>query len=217
MGLRNLLFVLVFGVAMASTPVQRVEASEETTAHEASDTHGAHQLNWFDFSQKGAPPLIALLINFACLCLIVYLMLRKPLSNRFSERKASFENEMKEASDLKLKAQAALETARQKTRDLDQEMDKLRREILDVGKAESARILEDAETLSERLRSDALAMVEQEVARLSQAIKKQVVEEIIAMAKAQIEQQLNSEDHDRFIATYITTVDDDRASMPPEP
>ncbi len=176
---------------------------------------GGHGLNLFDFSREGAPPLVALVFNFACLILLLYFILRKGLNARFKNRKEALETALKEAEEMKASAEKALADARAKINALDREMSKLRGEIIDTGKSESTHILEQAEKQSERMRNDAKAMVEQEIARMAHGIRQDVVEEIIKMAEQRVQEKVESTDHSRIIGDYLQGIAP--LSIPPRP
>ncbi len=174
-----------------------------TSAQEEGPGHGKPHLNWFDFSNKEAPPIAALIFNFICLVILVYFIVRKSLSQRFKTRKTVLEEAIKEAADMKAKAEKALAEARAKSEALDSEMAKLRGEIIDAGKSESAQIMEDAEKQSKRLRADAKIMVEQEIARIAQSIREEVVTEMVNLAGQRVQEKIERSDHDRLSKEYL--------------
>jgi F-type H+-transporting ATPase subunit b len=174
-----------------------------TSSQESGGQHGGSHLNWFDFSNKEAPPIAALIFNFICLVIIVYFIVRKSLGQRFKSRKTVLEEAIKEAADMKAKAEKALAEARAKSEALDTAMAKLRGEIIDIGKSESAQIMEDADKQSKRLRADAKIMVEQEVARIAQVIREEVVTEMVDMAGKRVQEKIERSDHDRLAKEYL--------------
>ncbi len=186
------------GAELIAEAETAVDSTEEPGAK-----HGEGYLNWFDFSNEEAPPLAVLIFNFICLVVIVYLIVRKSLGQRFKNRKTILEEAIKEAADMKAKAEKALAAARTKSEALDSEMEKLRDEITEAGKSQSAQILEDAEKQSKRLRADAKIMVEHEVARIALAIREEVVTEMVSMAGQRVQEKIERSDHDRLANDYL--------------
>ncbi|MCP4603983.1 MAG: ATP synthase F0 subunit B [Proteobacteria bacterium] len=204
--LKHLVLFAAFAFVFAGSPVMAEEAAKEAAGDQhASEEAGHHaeHLNWFDFTDEHSTPVVALLFNFICLLLIVYFILRKPLSQKFKDRKETLEKAINEANQMKARAEKALSQARSKMQAIDVEMARIRQEILDAGKAESARILEDAEAQAERMRSDAKAAVEQEIARLAQGIREQFADEVVAMAEQLVHKQIESVDHERLARDYL--------------
>lgn len=194
-----LVAVLSGGIGFA----QNDALASSTAEAEHGEGHHETTLNWIDFSNKEAPPLVALLANFIILFGILYLILRKSLSARFQNRKDDFETALQEAEDMKARAEKIFREARAKIDAIDLEMAKLREEILGVGKAQSTRILEDAEAQSTRIRSDAKTMVAQEIALLAESIRKQVVEEVVSMAERVVRENIEESDLDRITQNYV--------------
>lgn len=216
-GIRILLVAALLGISTLSVSAFATEEAEAhgAAAHGAA-AHGEEPLNWFDISNKDAPPLSALIFNFAVLVLLVYLMLRKSLSARFKNRQATLETEIKEAREMKDKAEKALKDAKAKIESIDLEMAKLREEILSAGKAESSRVLADAEAQATRLRADATAMVDQQLAQMTHEIRKEIAEEVVGLAERLIRERISAKDRDRFVDEYLNEIAPRTSSIPSE-
>jgi len=176
---------------------------------------GSHELNLFDFSNESAHPLVALVINFALLAVIVYLVLRKPLGKRFQNRKAELVKAIEEAREAKTRAEEAAEAAREKMAAIDRELSRLREEIRGAGKTESAHIVETAEARSRRLIDDTRLLIEAEVARAAQDIREEVAERIIEEARQLIRDRISQADHERIHAEYLNDISREGASPSP--
>jgi F-type H+-transporting ATPase subunit b len=173
---------------------------------------GRGELNLFDFSNESAHPLVALVINFALLVVIVYLVLRKPLGKRFRDRKADLVKAIEEAREAKARAEEAAEAARAKMAAIDQALSRLREEIRGAGKTESAHIVEAAEARSRRLIEDTRILIEGEVARAAQGIREEVAERIIEEARQLIRDRISEADHARLHAEYLNEISKEGAS-----
>lgn len=208
---------LVLGAFIAFTPAGA--ASE--TSHDTADTHTqaeshtpGHSLNWFDFTNDGAPPIVALVFNFACLIVILYFILRNGLSARFKNRKEDLEGALAEAAKMKEEAEKAIAEARGKIDAIDLEMARLREEILGIGKAESERIIKDAQESAARIRSDAQAMVQQEISRVVHELREEVVGEIILLARERIQANIQAADQEQRADNYMAEMMP-QTSLPP--
>ena len=198
--------------ALALSPAHSAAADAEDAHAEAShDGHGQRDLNWFDFTDPETPPLIASFFNFALLAVLVYLILRKPIGEKVRTRRDTLEAAVSEAREMRDRAEAALAEAREKTEALDLEMARLRKEILDRGKAESDRIDAEAEKRSDRIARDAEALVEQEIARMSQRIREEVVDGVIGRAEEILRETVRAEDQARLSSEYAESMDAGRA------
>ena len=187
--------------------------ADEAGAHEEGghDAHGAHSINWWDMSDGAdgeTPPLGFMFINFALLLVLVFMIMRKPIRNRVKVRRDSLEKALAEAKEMTGKAEAALSEARSRMEALDIEMARIRKEILEAGKAESARISRDAEERSKRMQEDTAALVDQEVVRMSAAIREEVVEGILTSAKRSLAEKIGGADHARLSREYLESINE---------
>lgn len=164
---------------------------------------GPHSLNLFDFSSETSHPLVALVINFILLAIIVYFILRKPLSKRFKDRHADLVQAIEEAKAAKERAETAARAAREKMARVDQEMESLRDEIVAAGKATDAHMVSEAEARAKRLIEDTRTLVDSEVARITQGIREEVVEQIVEAAKQLIRDKISEEDNRRLTREYL--------------
>jgi F0F1-type ATP synthase membrane subunit b/b' len=213
---------LVFTLAIAACPVAALaegddhgdQAAEEAHDAAAGEAHGIDAVNWIDFGDPHTPPLVPMFVNFALLLVVVYFILRGPIGGGAKERRVRLEQEIEAARVVKEEAEKALKEARAKVEALDQEMAKLRKEILDGGQAEAARITEEASRRAERLQADTAALVEQEVARMSQAIREEVVSGVVDRAEAIIREKIRDDDQARLAREYLQSMSETSVDKP---
>jgi F-type H+-transporting ATPase subunit b len=183
---------------------------EEAAAHE-DGAHGAHAINWWDMSDGAdgeTPPLGYMFINFALLLVLVFMIMRKPIGRRVRVRRETVEKALAEAKEMTARAEAALAEARGRMEALDVEMARIRKEILDAGKGESERIAGEARDRSRRMQEDTSALVGQEVARMSAAIREEVVEGIVSAARDLLARKIGGADHARLSREYLESIND---------
>ena len=201
MRFKYILLIAVFASIFCGILASAGKPVEDTQTEHAGHEHG--ELNWFDFSQKGSPPVVALIANFVILVLIVYFVLRKPLGLRFKNRKETLVQALKEAEDAKSRAEKAIEEARARIEAIDSEMASLRDEILGAGKAAGDRLLKDAKEQGDRMRADAKAMVEHEIAQMAQGVRQQVAQDVVEMAERLVKEKIGHADHSRLTDEYL--------------
>ena len=195
--------ILIFSISLLVTNPHALLA--EAAVDEASH-HEAPHLNFFDFSAEDSHPLVALFFNFIALVVIVYLLMRKPLGNRFKQRKEALETALAAAGAAKEKAEAAIRTARSKSEAIDEEMAKLREEIIVSAEKESAAIVARAEAQAKRLLDDTESLVAHEISMLAENLREEVVEDIVKQATDEIRRQISDADHQRLAAGYLSEV-----------
>lgn len=188
----------------------KIDHNQEPAA-EASEGHGTHEaqgLNWFDWGNKEDPALGFMIINFVLLAVLVYRIMRKPISKMVTARRESLEAALKEANELREEAQKALRTATERMDTLELEMSRIHEDILNAGLAESQRITKDSERRLKRMDDESAALIEQEVVRMSAEIRREVVDAIATNAQHIILKKIQVSDHDRLAKDYMKSMNE---------
>ncbi|MBN2529111.1 MAG: hypothetical protein JXR76_22165 [Deltaproteobacteria bacterium] len=202
--LRTLVVAGMFILTFSLPGLANGAASEHGAS--AAGEHDAQALNWMDLSNTETPPLVPMFFNFIVVAGLVYLLMRKSLSAKIRGRKEDLEKALAAANALKKEAEEALAIARDRNDALDVEMAKIRSEVIAAAKAQAAHIEKEATARAERMRRDAETVISQEVATLAAQIRRDVVEEIVAMAEKKIVEKLSGADHDRLAKEYVSSV-----------
>ena len=155
--------------------------------------HGEHSLE-----------LVAAVVNFIILIFIIHKLASKPLANHLTSQRKEIEDGMREAADMKAKAEAAYKEYNERLETLDDEVAKLRSEIEAAAELEKTRIVEDAKADAVRIKADTEAMVERHASALSDAIRREVVEASIAAAEETLRKALTSEDQRKLADNFST-------------
>jgi len=208
-----MLLRLIFGLVLACALCGAGTASAAPTETAAEAEHdGPHEgLNWFGWTGFGdegetRPALGFMFINFIIVGIVTFLILRGPIGRRMSTRRESLVKALEDANAMKAEAQRALEEARAKMEMLEVEMARIREDLLSSGKAEAARIGAEADKRAVRMHEDAGAAVQQEVARMSQEIREEMVHAVIAAAERAVTEKINAADHARLSTEYVDSI-----------
>lgn len=206
-------FAFLFSLALSVfAPITEVAADDSASAESEASSHEGHgpkPINLFDFSseaRKEAAPLAATFLNFAILAVLVYLIMRKPLANMFKNRKAEIVKALLEAEAAKATAEAAISEARAKMEAVDKEMEEIRATIIAIGEKEAVRIAASAKSQAQRLAADTEILVDQEIARIAETIRKEAVERIVAEAALIIREKITEGDRTAISQKYLEEV-----------
>jgi F-type H+-transporting ATPase subunit b len=164
-------------------------------------------INWVDFKNSEIPALLAVMVNFALLLILLVFFVRKPLVKALRDRKERVETAIAQANRMMAEARAAMDGARAKMDAMDMEMARLRAEILGAGKSESERIVAEAKARTERMRADTSTAIEQEIARMAETLRAEIVEKVMAEAEAMVRQKAGPSDQERLAREYLASVD----------
>jgi F-type H+-transporting ATPase subunit b len=188
------------------------------------DAHGGHHvptfgdINWFYgvlgeregvepsfiYRPKGMPaPFGAYLLNAAVLYFILFRFLKKPVSEGLRKRKSSILKGMEEASRMRKDAEARLAEYEKKLANIDEEIERVRREMREDGEAERARILAEARVRRERMERDARLLVEQEFAAVREQLSKELISASFRSAAAALQTRVTADDQQRLADEYL--------------
>ena len=184
--------------------------------------HGPAPINWYYgmlletdtqepnllFRPKGMqPPLGAMILNAGILFFVMYRFGRRPLAEAVKKRKASIMHGMDEAGRMRDEAEDRLAGYEEKLESIDEEVERLKREMRAAGEAERARILAEAKERSQRMEREALILIEQELKAARQALVSEAVEGAVKSAAAHLAKEIGAADHARMADEYLAALD----------
>lgn len=202
-------------------------AHEGAEGHEGVGEHeGMHAPGKFNFAdsdrfkqekelaEKGAPgphggtlvpttPYIYLLINFVVLLAIYFYAGKSGVVRELKARRETVSRELDEAAKIKAEAKAKLDEYSARIGKLDDELQRIKAELVAAGEAERDRIVKEAETKAERMRKDAEFLLSQELKQLRNDLIAQTVDAATAAAQAVLKSSVTQADHDRLADQYL--------------
>lgn len=177
-----------------------------------------HDINWFYgvlgeregvepsfiYRPKGMPaPFGAYLLNAAILYFILFRLFKKPVADGLKARKASILRGMDEAARMRKDAQARLADYEHKLEHIDDEIERVRREMREAGEAERTRVLAEAREQRARMERDARLLVEQELAAARETLTREMVTSAVQSSVRLLEERLAGDDHQRLADEFL--------------
>lgn len=204
---RRLMFAaaLTFGTAGFAFAQPIPDSAEEAMGEDVHDGKPTHheQLSLKEiFGGEHSWEFWGAVVNFAVLLFILGRMGGKPLADYLEQRRNGVEEGMKEAAEIKAKAEAMYNEYQERLKTMDTDMAKLRKDIQEAAEADKKRILAEAEQSAARLRKDTEALIEQQSRELSESIRAEVVTASIAAAEEVIKKALESGDQERLAQQF---------------
>jgi F-type H+-transporting ATPase subunit b len=220
----------VAAVAVAVPAFADVEQQETEVAHEESTgAHGGTALepqheqpfNWADgflgekdgvepsvlWRPKGTPPpFLANIINAGILVWILVAAGKKPVAEALKQRKSRLIGAMEEAGRMKAEAQVTLTQYEERLRHLDDEIERIRREMREAALSEQQRVLTEAKERRTRMERDAALLVEQERKGAREILIRETVTGALKSAEQILVKHLGEADKDRLASDFLATV-----------
>ena len=169
---------------------------------EDNSTHH-EKINWFSFSDKETPPLIANIINFVIFALILYFALRKPLKNYLELRHKTIKEKLEEAEKLKSEMEMKYKEYTRKLEELDKILASLKEEYRKLGEQRYNRIVAEAEKKGEKIIEDVKKVIEMEREHAIEELRRFAIEVGIEMAEKLLKERLRAEDKERLFKESI--------------
>jgi F-type H+-transporting ATPase subunit b len=228
--MRFSIHVLLVGAMLVAAPVWADEpaAAEhgEAPAHgSGSGEHGHaahaptfHDINWYYgllgerpdvepsvlYRPTGMPvPLAALLFNTAILFYLLYRLGARPISEGLKQRKQTLLRGMDEAAKMRRDAEAQLKSYELKLERIEDEVERVKREMQATGEAERQRALAEARERRARMERDARQLVEQELKAIRERLQRELVESAVRSASEELSKRLSQADQERLAEEYV--------------
>lgn len=147
---------------------------------------------------------IASVINFTALLALLGYVAKKKLRASLEARRNEISKSLDEARALKAEAEAKHAEYKKRLAALDTELASIREEMLNAGRLDSARIVEEAEKKAERLRRDTDFLIEQRMKSLKLEVTREAVNGAIDAAATILREKTTAEDQQRLSRAYVT-------------
>jgi F-type H+-transporting ATPase subunit b len=151
--------------------------------------------------------LIWRVINTLGLVVLLVYFLKKPLVTFFSERTAGIKQDIADAREMLLKAEATIKEYEAKIAGMEKELERMRGELRKAADAESEKVVANAERMSKGVVEAARLAGEQEVRKAKTELQNEAVTLAVKLAEALIRDKINEQDHQRLVQEYLAKVE----------
>jgi F0F1-type ATP synthase membrane subunit b/b' len=196
----------------------------EDAAAAGHDAHGAHapsfhDINWYYgllgerdgvepsllYRPTGTPvPFAALLFNTALLFFVLYKLGARPISEGLKNRKQTLLRGMEESAKMRRDAEAQLKGYQLKLERIEDELERVKKEMQSAGELEQKRVLAEARERRQRMERDARQLVEQELKAVRDKLLRETVESAVKSAAETLSSRLTPADQERLAEEYVS-------------
>ncbi len=179
-------FILFFSIFFCS-----IIFAAHTGAHDAGHSSEEFKAQLWDFVWK--------IINFGILAFLFYKLLKKPLKGFLSSRREKIETAIVEAENSLKLAKDREREYEEKIKNLEKERAKIIEQYKQEGELEKKRIIELAEEKAKKIVEQAQNIIELEIIKEKEEIKKKTAQKILILAEELVKKNINEDDHKRII------------------
>ncbi len=165
----------------------------------ASEGEGGHKgIQWMD--------LIKRTINFAALVFFLWYLIADKIKKYFSERRIDIANLLEEVDKEKNDAEQKFILYEQKFKEVEKDIEEITKALTGEIENEKNKIIEEGKVNSLRIIEQAKAAAEQEVINSRQKLRNYVVELAGSMAMSIVSKRMTNDDQERLVEEYINEV-----------
>lgn len=184
----------------------------------AEDAHAAEEHGEADEGEHGGHGELSLIgvlkstdfqaqvFNFLSLVAILVIFGRKPLQTFLETRRQTVEVGIAEGTKLKLAAEAKHKEYSDRIAQIDEELAKLRSDILKAARTEKERIIAEAEERAKRTRAETDELIAQQMQQLQLSLSREVVDAAVSAAEKMLQGALKADDQQRLAQDYVKQV-----------
>jgi F-type H+-transporting ATPase subunit b len=206
---------------MAATPATAQERPEGALADEpglagepppADLGHGEHATSFWDVWALDNYELWGPVVNFLLFLFLIVFFGGPRIRQALQSRRAKIEQDLTEARELRAAAQATYDEYTSRLQQLDQEMAKIRQEMIRAGEAERDRIVAEAEGKASRMRRETQFVIDQQLKQLRKDLTREAVEAAVTTAEKVLTEKITPADQQRLAKEYLGSLQNDSAS-----
>lgn len=174
-------------------------------AHGAGADHGGHGDHEAPFNTV---QFLASIVNFFLWAFVIFYLARGPVTEFLRNRRHEVEEGIAKAERMQAEAQRVFDEYSERLEKLDDELDKMRAEMVQAGEAERDRLVADAEEKAARMRKDAQFLIDQQMKQLRVDLTKEAIEAAVSAAGTMLEAQASADDQKRLADEYLAHLKD---------
>ena len=166
----------------------------------ASDSHeAAEPMKWdaTDWYQ---------VMNFAALVAILFILLRKPVSEAFKDRIKGIRDQLQSLEAKKREAEKQLAEYEESLLRFEKEAEKIVDEYIRQGQEAKERIIQEARDTAEKIGKQARRNIEHEFELAKLKLMDEVLEKAFIKAEEKIKDRITPDDQERLVDEYIQKV-----------
>lgn len=143
------------------------------------------------------------IFNFLLFVSVLFVVLKKPVAEFWRTRAHQIAFDIEEARRLRQEAGKKVLELESRIKGLDDEVQNLIRSLRQEGIHEKEKILSDSKSYAEKLKVDAKRIIQQELQKTKEQLRRELVGNSIRIAEKEIRDQIGEEDQSRLSERFI--------------
>jgi len=192
-------YLLVFFALLFFLGTNITFASSNADHNESGDSHEHVSKGWVATDTYRV-------MNFALLAIVLFILLKKPVSESLNGRIKDIKKQIDDLEEQKKQAQIELSKYNRQIEDMQNKFDEIASDYYKQGISTKNKILEEAKKMAEKLQSQALKNIDQEISQAKNSLKLEIFDIAAQKAEDLIIQNIEEYDQERLVSEYIEKV-----------
>ncbi len=156
---------------------------------------------------------IMLWINFGILVFLFLKFGKKPLMNFLLGERNKVADVLHKVDESVKNAKALLDAEYEKVKDIDKQLEKIKEEIIELGKIEKEDIIQSAKTAAAQMIEDAKKQSEYRLITAKKRFGVEMLAMAVSIAVEKLKEEISAEDNARFIDQFISRLNTVKTSF----
>jgi F-type H+-transporting ATPase subunit b len=156
-------------------------------------------------------------VNLIILLGVLFAVARKPITAYFADRRKQIQDDIATADALFADSRRQFAEWQAKLADLASEIETIQSEARTRAEEEREQIIAAAHDRAERIKSDAVVAIDQELRRAQEELREEAASLAVDLATKMLDDQVDDRDRDRLLDEFITRVEPNGSSTSNEP
>lgn len=143
------------------------------------------------------------ILNFLILAFLLFKFLKDPVEKFFKERAQMLQQQIEEAEGASVAAEREFKELEERFELLDEEIQQLRRVIIEQGERKRDKIISDARQTAEYMLEKARLQADMMVRNAKMKLRRQIIDEAVGIAQESIKKAIEQEDQERLVKEYL--------------
>ena len=145
-------------------------------------------------------------MNFAVLAVVLFILLRKPVSQVLKNRIKGIQDQLHDLEIRKQEAEKVLTEYEERLMRLDQEAEKILAEYVRQGEEARGRIIQEAQAAADKIEEQARRDIDHEFEIAKVKLKGEILEKALIKAEEKIKNRITPDDQKKLVDEYIEKV-----------
>ena len=150
---------------------------------------------------------ILLWVNFGILVFLFIKYGKKPLMDFLRGEQRKIEEDLDEVNDHYEAAKAGMDTEANSLDDIEQRLEKTRQGILELGRREKEKIIEQGKIAADKMIKDAEEYAKYQIAKAKKELSEEMVEIAVSMVEEKLIKGISEEDNEKLIKQFVVDLE----------